>query len=189
MRITFSGVTKVFEPDIVALRDIKFQIEKGEFVYVIGATGSGTSTLLRLITREILPSRGAITVGNFRLRDMKRSDIPYYRRDVGLVAQDFKLIPTLTVYDNIAYPLKYTGRSKEEIRARVLELLELVDLLDKVDTADTVDEAGPQSLNIVSKWGNASHACDVYSVHIFILYYNRLKKRIPGKRGCGVRGF
>ena len=79
MRITFSGVTKVFEPDIVALRDIKFQIEKGEFVYVIGATGSGKSTLLRMITRELLPTRGAITVGNFRLRDMKRSDIPTIR--------------------------------------------------------------------------------------------------------------
>ena len=128
MRITFSGVTKVFEPDIVALRDIKFQIEKGEFVYVIGATGSGKSTLLRLITREILPSRGAITVGNFRLRDMKRSDIPYYRRDVGLVAQDFKLIPTLTVYDNIAFVMEAMAVPPKIVSYRTNEVIEQLGL-------------------------------------------------------------
>ena len=103
MNITFSEVTKTFEPDITALFDISLNIEQGEFVYVIGQTGSGKSTLLRLITRELLPSAGTVAVGGFDLRRMRRADVPYYRRDVGLVAQDFKLISSLTVYENIAF--------------------------------------------------------------------------------------
>ncbi|MBQ9565826.1 MAG: ATP-binding cassette domain-containing protein [Synergistaceae bacterium] len=128
MKITFSSVSKVFEPDIVALRDIKFQIEKGEFVYVIGATGSGKSTLLRLITREILPTRGSITVGNFSLRDMRRADVPYYRRDVGLVAQDFRLIPTLSVYDNIAFVMEAMAVPPRIVSYRTNEVIEQVGL-------------------------------------------------------------
>ena len=77
MNINFSGVSKIFEPDIAALLDININIEQGEFVYVIGQTGSGKSTLLRLITREILPSRGVVAVGGYDLRRMRQADIPY----------------------------------------------------------------------------------------------------------------
>ena len=92
MNIIFSEVTKTFEPDITALFDINLNIEQGEFVYIVGQTGSGKSTLLRLITREVLPTSGTVVVGGYDLRKMRRADVPYYRRDVGLVAQDFKLI-------------------------------------------------------------------------------------------------
>ena len=128
MKITFSGVSKVFEPDIVALRDINLEINKGEFVYVIGATGSGKSTLLRIITRELLPTRGSVRVNKVNLREMRKADIPYYRRDVGLVAQDFKLIPHLTVYENIAFVMEAMAVPPKIVSYRTNEVIEQVGL-------------------------------------------------------------
>lgn len=128
MKITFSGVSKVFEPDIVALRDINLEINKGEFVYVVGATGSGKSTLLRIITRELLPTRGSVRVNNASLREMRKADIPYYRRDVGLVAQDFKLIPHLTVYENIAFVMEAMAVPPKIVSYRTNEVIEQVGL-------------------------------------------------------------
>ena len=128
MNINFSGVSKIFEPDIAALIDINLNIEQGEFVYVIGQTGSGKSTLLRLITREILPTRGVVAVGDFDLRRMRKVDIPYYRRDVGLVAQDFKLIPTLTVYENIAFVMEAMSVPKRIVADRTKDVINQVGL-------------------------------------------------------------
>lgn len=128
MKISFSGVSKIFEPDIVALRDINLDIKKGEFVYIIGATGSGKSTLLRLITRELLPTRGNVYAGDYDLRKMRKADIPFYRRDVGLVAQDFKLIPTLTVYDNIAFVMEAMAVPPKIVEYRTNEVIDQVGL-------------------------------------------------------------
>ena len=128
MKITFSGVSKVFEPDIVALRDINLEINKGEFVYVVGATGSGKSTLLRIITRELLPTRGSVRVNNASLREMRKADIPYYRRDVGLVAQDFKLIPHLTVYENVAFVMEAMAVPSKMVEYRANKVIEQVGL-------------------------------------------------------------
>ncbi|MCR4819114.1 MAG: ATP-binding cassette domain-containing protein [Fretibacterium sp.] len=113
---------------MIALRDINLRIEKGEFVYVIGATGSGKSTFLRLITRELLPTRGIVAVGNNNLRGMRRADIPFYRRDIGLVAQDFKLIPTLTVYENIAFVMEAMAVPSKIVSYRTNEVIEQVGL-------------------------------------------------------------
>jgi len=128
MKINFSGVFKIFEPDIVALRDVNLSIDKGEFVYVIGATGSGKSTLLRLITRELLPSRGNLFVNDSNLRKMRTADIPYYRRDVGLVAQDFKLIPHLTVYENVAFVMEAMAVPSKMVEHRANKVIEQVGL-------------------------------------------------------------
>ena len=128
MNINFSGVSKIFEPDIAALVDINLNIEQGEFVYIIGQTGSGKSTLLRLITREILPSRGVVAVGGYDLRRMRTADIPYYRRDVGLVAQDFRLIPTLTVYENIAFVMEAMSVPKRLVAERTKDVINQVGL-------------------------------------------------------------
>ncbi len=128
MKIKFSGVFKVFEPDIVALRDVNLSIDKGEFVYVIGATGSGKSTLLRLITRELLPSRGNLFVNDSNLRKMRAGDVPYYRRDVGLVAQDFKLIPHLTVYENVAFVMEAMAVPSKMVEHRANKVIEQVGL-------------------------------------------------------------
>ncbi|MDR3230292.1 MAG: ATP-binding cassette domain-containing protein [Synergistaceae bacterium] len=129
MKIKFSGVSKVYKPDIVALKDVYLEINKGEFVYVVGATGSGKSTLLRLITREVLPSRGTVMVGDRNLRRMRAGDIPYYRRDVGLVAQDFKLIPHLTVYENVAFVMEAMSVPSKMVEYRATRVIEQVGLL------------------------------------------------------------
>ena len=128
MNIMFSGVSKIFEPDIAALVDINLNIEQGEFVYIIGQTGSGKSTLLRLITRELLPSRGTVAVGDFDLRRMRSADVPYYRRDVGLVAQDFRLIQTLTVYENIAFAMEAMSVPKRIVAERTKDVINQVGL-------------------------------------------------------------
>jgi len=128
MNINFSGVSKIFPPDIAALVDINLNIEQGEFVYVIGQTGSGKSTLLRLITREILPSRGVASVGGYDLKRMRNADVPYYRRDVGLVAQDFKLIPALTVYGNIAFVMEAMSVPKRLVAERTKDVINQVGL-------------------------------------------------------------
>lgn len=128
MNISFSGVSKIFEPDIAALTDINFDIEQGEFVYVIGQTGSGKSTLLRLITRELMPSRGVVAVGGFDLKRMRSADVPYYRRDVGLVAQDFKLISSLTVYENVAFVMEAMSVPKKIVAERAKDVINQVGL-------------------------------------------------------------
>ena len=144
MNINFSGVTKIFEPDIVALSNVSFNIEQGEFVYIIGQTGSGKSTLLRLITREFLPTEGIAAVGGFDLRRMRKSDIPYYRRDVGLVAQDFKLIPSLTVYQNIAFVMEAMSVPKRLVEERTKDVINQVGLWRRRDMKPAQLSGGEQ---------------------------------------------
>ena len=144
MNINFSGVTKIFEPDIVALSNVSFNIEQGEFVYIIGQTGSGKSTLLRLITRELLPTEGVAAVGGFDLRRMRKSDIPYYRRDVGLVAQDFKLIPSLTVYENIAFVMEAMSVPKRLVEDRTKDVINQVGLWRRRDMKPAQLSGGEQ---------------------------------------------
>ncbi|MDR1378613.1 MAG: ATP-binding cassette domain-containing protein [Synergistaceae bacterium] len=128
MKIKFSGVTKQFKPDITALKDVYLEIDKGEFVYVVGATGSGKSTLLRMITREVLPTKGSVSVGDVNLRKMRQCDIPYYRRDVGLVAQDFKLIPHLTVLENVSFVMEAMSVPPKMVEYRANKVIEQVGL-------------------------------------------------------------
>lgn len=128
MNVNFSGVSKIFDPDIEALSDINLSIQQGDFVYIIGQTGSGKSTLLRLITRELMPTKGTVTAGDYDLRRMRNADVPYYRRDVGLVAQDFKLIPTLTVYENIAFVMEAMAVPRKIVAERTKDVINQVGL-------------------------------------------------------------
>ncbi len=128
MDIRLSGVTKVFEPEIVALEDIYLSVDSGEFLYLVGTTGSGKTTLLRLISREYLPTRGQITVGDRNLRKLRSSDLPYYRREVGVVFQDFKLLPNLTVFENVAFVLEAMGIPPKLVESRSNEVIDQVGL-------------------------------------------------------------
>lgn len=128
MDIRLAGVTKVFEPDIVALEDIYLSIDKGEFVYLVGTTGPGKTTLLRLISREYLPTRGQITVGDVNLRKIGRGRLPFYRRDVGVVFQDYKLLPNLTVFENVAFVLEAMGIPPRVVQNRANEVIDQVGL-------------------------------------------------------------
>jgi cell division transport system ATP-binding protein len=129
--IVFDGVTKVYEPDVTALRDVSFVIDKGDFVFIVGASGSGKSTVVRLLLKEIEPTHGRITVGGRDLGRLQRSKVPMLRRNVQCVFQDFKLLPNRTAYENVAYALKVQGESRESIRKKVPEVLGLVGLAHK----------------------------------------------------------
>jgi cell division transport system ATP-binding protein len=130
--IVFEAVTKVYDPDVVALADMTFVIEKGEFVFIVGASGSGKSTLIRLLLKELEPTQGKIIVGGRELGRLKRSKVPMLRRNVGCVFQDFKLLPNRTAAENVAYALKVQGESRNSIRRKVPEVMTLVGLPDKM---------------------------------------------------------
>ena len=126
--IVFEDVTKVYEPNVVALRDISLVVEKGEFVFLVGPSGSGKSTMIRLLLKELEPTSGRIIVGGRELARLKRSKVPMLRRNIGCVFQDFKFLPNRTAFENVAYALKVQGEPGRTIRAKVPEVLALVGL-------------------------------------------------------------
>ena len=132
--IFFDAVTKVYEPNVVALSEVSFAIEKGEFVFFVGPSGSGKSTMIKLLLKEVEPSNGRIIVGGRELARLKGSKVPMLRRNIGCVFQDFKLLPNRTAYENVAYALKVQGENKREIRQKVPEVLNLVGLTHKTSS-------------------------------------------------------
>ncbi len=129
--IEFRDVHKTYETGNEALRGIDITIEDGEFVFIVGASGAGKSTFLKLIMREEVASSGEVVVSNFKLSKLKKRQIPYLRRAMGIVFQDFRLIDTMTVFDNVAFAMRVIGASHREIRRRVPYVLGLVGLQDK----------------------------------------------------------
>jgi cell division transport system ATP-binding protein len=117
-----------------ALKDISVEIGKGEFVFLVGPSGCGKSTFIRLLLREILPSKGEVIVAGYNIRKLRRWRVPYYRRNIGCVFQDFKLLPNKTAYENVAFALEVIGRSDRAIRTQVPEVLKLVGLGDKMSS-------------------------------------------------------
>ena len=126
--IEILDVSKAYPNGVHALNHVKLKIDDGEFVYVIGATGSGKSTLIKILNGEIVPDEGLVIVNGTDVGALKHRKVPYYRRNIGCVFQDYRLLPTLTVFENIAFALEVLGMSKKEIRKRVRDVLELVDL-------------------------------------------------------------
>lgn len=129
--ILFENVTKTYEDGTIALDNINFHIEKGEFVFVVGPSGAGKSTLTRLLMHEELPTSGSITIDGIRVETLKKRDIPYLRRSIGVVFQDFRLLDDRTVYENIAFAMRVVGATKREIRRQVPSLLSMVGLSHK----------------------------------------------------------
>lgn len=130
--IEFSGVSKIYKNGTKALNNINVKIEKGEFVFFVGPSGAGKSTIIKTLLREELVSSGALMVNGKNLSRMKRGHIPKYRRSLGVVFQDFRLIPDLSVYDNVAFSLRVTNVQSRDIRTRVPYVLKLVGLEDKM---------------------------------------------------------
>jgi cell division transport system ATP-binding protein len=142
--IVFEGVTKIYEPKVVALRDASFMIEKGEFVFLVGPSGSGKSTIMRLLLKELDPTGGRIIVGGRELARLKSSKVPMLRRNIGCVFQDFKLLHNRTASENVAYALKVQGESKRDIRTKVPEVLNLVGLSAKTNSLPDELSGGEQ---------------------------------------------
>ncbi|HEX4837251.1 MAG TPA: ATP-binding cassette domain-containing protein [Solirubrobacteraceae bacterium] len=130
--VEFRGVTKLYDSGDTGLERATFAIDRQEFVFLVGSTGSGKSTIMRLLIKEIDPTEGTIRVAGRSLAEIERGRVPYYRRNVGVVFQDFKLLPTRTVYDNIAYALQVTGASRKQIRTALPDILRLTGLSTKL---------------------------------------------------------
>ena len=130
--IEFAGVSKRYPSGDVGLDGVTFSIVPGEFVFLVGASGSGKSTAIRLLIKETEPTGGVIRVAGHELTAIPRRQVPYYRRNLGVVFQDFKLLPNRTVYDNVAYALQVTGGTRREIRQKVPDILRLTGLATKL---------------------------------------------------------
>ena len=131
--IKLENVSKVYKGDVVALRDASADIAKGEFVFLVGPSGSGKSTFLRLLNREETPDEGRIWVAGKDIGELSKWKIPYLRRNIGFIFQDFMLLPNKTVYENVAFALEVIGRPKHVITSQVPAILELVGLAKKIE--------------------------------------------------------
>ncbi len=142
--LEFIEVNKIYTNDVCALKNLSFKIEDGEFVFLIGASGAGKTSIIKMLLREIKPTSGQIIVDNVNIVELRNRKIPQLRRTMGVVFQDFRLLEGKTVFDNIKYPLQILGVSKKEINERVTELLELVGLSDRANAFPNQLSGGEQ---------------------------------------------
>ena len=142
--IEFIDVVKSYSQGNTALNGVSMQITDGEFVFLVGPSGSGKSTIIKLITGELKPTSGSVHVNGYSLERIRKREAPYLRRTVGVVFQDFRLIPTMTVYENVAFAMRVIGATEREIRERVPYVLELVGLDTKSRRHPTELSGGEQ---------------------------------------------
>lgn len=129
--IEFKNVSKVYPNGTHALKNINLHVKKGEFVFIVGSSGAGKSTFLKLIMHEELPSRGDIYLAGIKVNEISKKEVPYVRRKMGIVFQDFRLIDKMNVFDNVAFAMRVTGASERDVKKRVPYILGLVGLQDK----------------------------------------------------------
>ena len=142
--IRLENVTKEYKNKTVALRNISAEISKGEFVFLVGSSGSGKSTFMKLLLKEEQPTEGTIWVAGKNMGEIAHHKIPFLRRNIGCIFQDFKLLPNKSVYDNVAFALEVIGRPKSVIQSQVPQILELVGLMKKADNLPTELSGGEQ---------------------------------------------
>lgn len=129
--ITFDDVSLNYDARHTALSNINIHINKGEFVFIVGPSGAGKSTFVKILTHELVPETGSVIVNNIKINKLKPSKVPYYRRSLGIVFQDFRLLSEKTVFENIAFVLRVTGTKSKDIKERVNKVLDLVGLRGK----------------------------------------------------------
>ncbi len=149
--IEFRDVTKYYGNGVLALEDVSFKVEKGEFVFIVGPTGMGKTTLLKLIYREELPTKGRVIVGGIDITRLRSHQVALLRRRLGIVFQDFKLLPNRTVYENVAFAMEVLGYSKKEIRNRVGRVLDIVGLLHKSNCYPNELSGGEQQRTSIAR--------------------------------------
>ena len=142
--IEFKNVSKTYDNGTHALRDVTITINDGEFVFVVGASGAGKSTFLKIIMREQVANSGTVVINNYNLNKIRKRDIPKFRRTMGIVFQDFRLIQNMTVYDNVAFAMRVIGAKEKDIRKRVPYVLSLVGLTSKARQLPTQLSGGEQ---------------------------------------------
>lgn len=149
--IEMQGVSKEYPNGTVALSDVSVHITKGEFVYVVGPSGAGKSTFIKLMYREERPTKGHIFVNGFNIERLRNRKVPLLRRNIGVVFQDFKLLPKLTAYENVAFALEVIGTSKRVMKRRVRDVLEWVGLSDKQNVLPSQMSGGEQQRIAVAR--------------------------------------
>src|SRR5487761_2171232 len=149
--IRFQNVSKTYKNGTVALRDVSIEIDKGEFVFLVGASGSGKTTFIRLLLREELPDRGRIWEAGRDIVHLPKWRVPYLRRNIGCVFQDFRLLPNKTVFENVAFALEVIGRPRSTVESQVPQILELVGLADKSDNLPGELSGGEQQRVAVAR--------------------------------------
>lgn len=149
--VEFSNVLKQYPPDIVALRDVSLKVEEGEFVSIVGQSGTGKSTLIKLIIGEEKPTSGDVVVDGVSLASLRPSHLPLLRQRIGVVFQDFKLLPQLTVAENVAFALEARGEPTGRIRRVVPQVLDLVRLSDKADRYPGQLSGGEQQRVVIAR--------------------------------------
>jgi len=142
--IEFHGVWKTYPDGTVALQSVNVLIERNEFVFIVGPSGAGKSTFMKLIYREEVPTKGQISVNGFNLGKLKPRKIPYLRRNIGVIFQDFRLLPKLTAYENVAFAMEVVETPRRLIKKRTLEALELVGLKNKANSLPSQLSGGEQ---------------------------------------------
>lgn len=129
--IEFKDVTKVYNDKVLALDNVSLKIDSGEFVFLVGPSGAGKSTFVKMLLKEIEPTSGEVSLGDKKLKDLTKKEIPYYRRKIGMVFQDYRLISNLNVFENVAFAMRVTDATPREIKRRVPMVLALVGLSHK----------------------------------------------------------
>lgn len=142
--IEFDHVSKTYDNGTKALRNVNIKINDGEFVFVVGASGAGKSTFLKIMMREQVANSGTVIINGYNLNAVKKKDIPYFRRTLGIVFQDFRLIPTMSIFDNVAFAMRCIGKREKEVRKRVPYVLSLVGLASKAKAFPTELSGGEQ---------------------------------------------
>lgn len=142
--IDFKNVTKVYNNNVLALSNLNVHIDQGEFVFLVGPSGAGKSTFIKMLLKEVDPTAGSVMVAGVDLTKLTRSEVPYYRRKIGVVFQDFRLIQTLSVFENVAFALRVIGAGEKEIQKKVPAVLSMVGLSKKRDAFPNELSGGEQ---------------------------------------------
>jgi cell division transport system ATP-binding protein len=150
--IHLKNVTKLYSPDSTpALRSVQFRVQPGEFVSIVGQSGSGKTTLVKLLIAEEKPTKGEILLGDWDISKIKRDDVPHLRRQIGVIFQDFKLLPQKTVYENVAFALEACGAPTRQIKTVVPQLLKIVNLENKADRYPRQISGGEQQRVVIAR--------------------------------------
>lgn len=149
--IELKNITKVYDNNTVGLSEIDLTVKKGEFVFLVGSSGSGKSSLLKMLMKEIEATEGQITVNSALLAEMKHQDVPFFRRNIGVIFQDFRLLPNRTVYENVAFAMQVVEASHREIRKKVPLVLSLVGLAHKAKAYPEQLSGGEQQRTAIAR--------------------------------------
>ncbi|SHJ94424.1 cell division transport system ATP-binding protein [Hathewaya proteolytica DSM 3090] len=142
--IEFKNVSKIYDKNVTALSNVNVRINRGDFVFLVGPSGAGKSTFIKLLLKEIDTTSGKLIVGDTDLSTLNRAKVPYYRRKIGVVFQDFRLIPTLNVYENVAFAMRVIGMSSKDIKRKVPMVLSMVNLSKKYNALPSKLSGGEQ---------------------------------------------